>query len=58
MNDAQRIADLEAEVADLKHRNGVLLERLAKAHDDAAHAKHDRHRQSVRASARQQAAGG
>ena len=31
-----RIADLEAENADLKRREAVLVERLAKAYDDLA----------------------
>ena len=52
-----RIAALELEVADLRRRNAVLLERLAKAHDDLGHAKHGRrHRQSIRPAARQTAA--
>ena len=35
-----RIAALEAEAADLKRRNAVLLEKLAKAHDDLGHVHH------------------
>ena len=53
-----RLAALEAEASDLKRRNAVLLERLAEAEADLAHALHSQHRQSARPAARLMAAGG